>query len=94
MRPIIPSPAMSPRPEPARPSAALPPAAAKPAGDDGPPLRLEVFVYSERDTERMVFINSRKYVEGQQVEGKYLLEAITPQGAVLSRDGQRFLLRP
>jgi len=41
----------------------------------------------------MVFINGRKYVEGQQVDGGYLLEAISPEGAVLTRDGQRFFLR-
>jgi general secretion pathway protein B len=90
--PAVAAPAASPRPEPGRAPAPAPPTAARP--QDVPKLRLEVFVYSERHTDRMVFINSRKYVEGQQVEGRYLLEAITPQGAVLSYEGQRFLLRP
>jgi hypothetical protein len=76
------------------PARSSPPAAtpgAAPAGAGA--LRLEVFVYAERPEDRLVFINSRKYVEGQQVDGGYLLEAITPEGALLSQDGQRFLLR-
>jgi hypothetical protein len=40
----------------------------------------------------MVFINNKKYVEGQQVEDRLRLEEITPEGAVLSADGQRILL--
>lgn len=55
-------------------------------------LRLDVHVYSERPAERMVFINNKKYVEGQQVEDRLRLEEITPEGAVLSADGQRILL--
>jgi hypothetical protein len=56
-------------------------------------LRLNVLVYSERPADRMVFINSRRYVEGERVDGKHLVEEITPEGAVLSHEGQRFLLR-
>jgi hypothetical protein len=57
-------------------------------------LRLDVLVYSESAAERMVFINGRKYVEGQMVDGPVLLESITREGAVLSHEGQRLLLRP
>ena len=53
-----------------------------------------MLVYSERAGEGMVFINGRKYTEGQTVEGGLTLEAITPDGAILSYEGQRFLLRP
>ncbi len=56
-------------------------------------IRLQVLVYSENNAERMVFINSRKYVEGQQVDGKLVVESITRDGAVLSYQGRRFLLR-
>jgi hypothetical protein len=42
----------------------------------------------------MVFINGRKYVEGQAVDGQILLESITREGALLSQEGQRVLLRP
>ncbi len=57
-------------------------------------MTLDVLVYSERSAERMVFINSRKYVEGQRVDGRVLVEEITRGGAILSYEGQRFLLRP
>lgn len=57
-------------------------------------ITLDVLVYSERAPERMVFISGRKYVEGQQVDGKLVLEAITQEGAILSYQGQRFILRP
>ncbi len=57
-----------------------------------PRLKLEVLVYSEHAGEGLVFINGRKYTEGQKVEGKVTLEAITPDGVILSYEGQRFLL--
>ena len=41
----------------------------------------------------MVFINDRKYQEGDYVEGRYLLEKITPEGAVLGYQGERVLLK-
>jgi len=41
----------------------------------------------------MVFINSRKYVVGDVVEGTFTLDAITAEGAVLSSAGRKFLLR-
>ena len=44
--------------------------------------------------ERMVFINGKKYIEGQTVDGDAVLEQITPDGAVLSQHGQRVVLRP
>jgi hypothetical protein len=42
----------------------------------------------------MVFINGKKYIEGQTVDGDAVLEQITPDGAVLSQHGQRVVLRP
>jgi general secretion pathway protein B len=57
-----------------------------------PQLHLELHAYSERATERFVFINGRKYVEGEQLaEGPRLL-SIERTGAVLSQQGRRFLL--
>ncbi len=56
------------------------------------PLKLEVLYYADVATDRMVFINGRKYVEGQTVEGKAVLVHIARDGAVLSYEGQRFLL--
>jgi hypothetical protein len=57
-------------------------------------LTLDVLVYSDVPAERMVFINGKKYIEGQTVDGDAVLEQITPDGAVLSQRGQRVVLRP
>ena len=57
-------------------------------------MSLDVLVYSEAPTERMVFINGKKYVEGQTVDGDTVLEQITPDGALLRQQGQRIVLRP
>ena len=62
-----------------------------PAG--APPLRLEVLVYSERAADRFVFINGRKFIEGQPVDEGVVLERIQSDSAVLSYQGRRFLLR-
>ena len=59
-----------------------------------PALRLELHAYTERPNERFVFINGRKYVEGERlVDGPEVL-TIAPNGAVLRYLGQRFLLTP
>jgi hypothetical protein len=42
----------------------------------------------------MVFINGRKYVEGQVLDGGVLLERITPEGAVLRHADRSVVLRP
>ena len=56
-------------------------------------LRLQFLVYSEVPSERLVFINNRKYTEGQAVDGDVIVEKITPDGAVMTYQGQRFVLR-
>jgi general secretion pathway protein B len=90
-----PQPATPARDEPAavRDEPALPSAAALMA--DGvalPPLRLELHAFGEQPRDRFVFINGRKYVEGERlVEGPQIV-AIERTGAVLSHAGHRFLL--
>ena len=59
-----------------------------------PPLRLELHAFSERPADRFVFINGRKYVEGERLPEGTQLVSITPIGAVLSQYGQRFVLVP
>jgi general secretion pathway protein B len=83
----------SPPPAPSGPT--LPSAAALQAqGIAVPPLRLELHAYSDVPGERFVFINGRKYVEGQQLaEGPEVI-TIEPGGVVLSQQGQRFMLAP
>jgi len=59
-----------------------------------PPLHLELLAYSERRSDRFVFINGRKYVEGERLPEGLVLEAVEARGAVLSHAGRRFLLAP
>jgi hypothetical protein len=76
----------------------VPPAAAAPAPAAGDheiaKLKLTVHVWADRPAERLVFINGRKYVQGDRVDDKVLVEEITPEGAMVSYQGQRSLLRP
>lgn len=57
-------------------------------------LALDVLVYSDVPAERFVFINGRKYVEGQVVEGGAVIEQITSDGAILRHEGKQIELRP
>jgi general secretion pathway protein B len=59
-----------------------------------PRLALDVLVYSEVPAERLVFINGRKYVEGQMVDEGAVIEQITPDGAILRHEGKQIVLRP
>jgi hypothetical protein len=71
-------------------------AARKPAAEAGKApasLRLEVLVYADPPGSRLVFINGRKYVEGDVVDGAYKIVAIRPDAVVLDNQGQRVVLR-
>jgi general secretion pathway protein B len=72
---------------------ALPSAAALVAeGVALPPLKLELHAFSTRPRDRFVFINGRKYVEGDRLpEGPQVL-SIEPTGVVLAHAGRRFIL--
>lgn len=56
------------------------------------PLHLDIHVFSDTPAERFVFVNMRKYTEGTQLAEGPQVEEITPEGVVLSENGQRFLL--
>jgi general secretion pathway protein B len=56
-----------------------------------PQLRLDLHVYAARPEERFVMINMKKLREGDSIEG-VRVESITPEGAILSSSGSRFLL--
>jgi general secretion pathway protein B len=58
----------------------------------GQQLHLDLHVFSTRPSERFVFINTRKYVEGAEVQDGVKVEQITPDGVVLSKNGTRFSL--
>ena len=57
-----------------------------------PALNLDLHVYSTKPTERMVFVNSRKYREGDTLQEGPVVQTITPDGAILEFRGSRFLL--
>ncbi len=57
-----------------------------------PELHLDVHVYSETQADRFVFVNMKKYREGDRLREGPLLESITPQGAIMQHQGQRFVV--
>lgn len=57
-----------------------------------PQLRLDLHVYAARPQDRFVMINMHKLREGDSLPEGVRLESVTPEGAVLSYNGSRFLL--
>ena len=57
-------------------------------------MSISILLYAENPSDRMVFINGRKYVEGDYVDGQYLLERITSDGVVLNYQGEQVTLKP
>jgi general secretion pathway protein B len=57
-----------------------------------PEMHLDIHVYSVAPSDRFIFVNMRKYTEGQALKEGPTLERITPDGAVLNHRGLRFLL--
>src|SRR5262245_29363015 len=56
-------------------------------------LRLEALIYADVPAERMVFINGRRYREGDSIDGRLRVEEIREDGVELSDQGRRFRLR-
>lgn len=57
-----------------------------------PSLTVTIHVYSQEESQRILFINNREYRQGSQIEGGIRVEDIVPDGAVLSYGGERFKL--
>ncbi len=57
-----------------------------------PRLDLTVHVYSDTPSQRFIFVNNRRYGEGQDTEEGARVERIQPNGIVLSFQGQEFFL--
>jgi general secretion pathway protein B len=57
-----------------------------------PELRLDLHVFAAKPQDRFVMINMHKLHEGDTLPEGVHVESITPEGAVLSKDGTRFLL--
>jgi general secretion pathway protein B len=66
-------------------------AAATP-GTQIPGLRLDLHVYAAQPQDRFVMINMHKLREGESLPEGVHVDSITPEGAVLSYRGSRFLL--
>src|SRR5881296_17806 len=99
-----PAPPAAARPVPERPAPttqeAPAPAVAPHASPAAPPtspslagLRLEALIYSEVPEKRMIFVNGRKYVEGDTIEDRLRVEEIREDGVALSDDGRRMTLQ-
>lgn len=61
------------------------------SGTSLPDLHLDIHVYSSNPAERFVFVNMRKYQEGQTLTEGPTIERITPEGAILNQQGLRYL---
>jgi general secretion pathway protein B len=57
-----------------------------------PNMHLDIHVYSGNPAERFVFINMRKYLEGEATHEGPRIERITSDGVVMDHQGQRFFL--
>src|SRR5205823_963754 len=66
--------------------------AAAAAGASIPQLRLDLHVFAQRPQDRFVMINMHKLREGDSLPEGVHVDSITPEGAVLSYSGARFLL--
>ena len=66
--------------------------AAATAGASIPQLRLDLHVFAQRPQDRFVMINMHKLREGDSLPEGVRVDSITPEGAVLSYGGARFLL--
>jgi hypothetical protein len=63
-----------------------------PPAVETPKLQIQAVVYSDVPAQRMVFIDGRRYAEGDKIDAETVVERITPEGAVVTRRGQRFAL--
>jgi len=61
-------------------------------GTQLPQLRLDLHVFAARPQDRFVMINMHKLHEGESLPEGVRVDSITPEGAVMSYNGQKFLL--
>lgn len=62
------------------------------SGTNLPELHLDIHVNSPKPGERFVFVNMRKYLEGEALKEGPTVERIIAEGVVLNQRGMRFLL--
>jgi general secretion pathway protein B len=58
-----------------------------------PELAISLHYYTAYPPARMVRINGRNLREGQRIEGEIFLEEVTAEGAILSYNEEKFLIR-
>lgn len=61
-------------------------------GTNLPDLHLDIHVNSQKPSERFVFVNMKKYLEGEVLREGPTVERITSEGVILNQRGLRFLL--
>lgn len=62
------------------------------SGTSLPEMHLDIHVHSTNPAERFIFVNMRKYTEGQSLNEGPVVERIRSDGVVLNHHGLRFLL--
>jgi general secretion pathway protein B len=67
--------------------------AASAPGANLPELKLDLHAYATNPADRFVLLNMTKLKEGQSSPAGVRIEAITPDGAILSWQGSRFFLQ-
>jgi general secretion pathway protein B len=80
----------------AAPVPAAPAPAAAPAGDFrslAAKLSLQVLGWAPEPKDRFVFVNGRKYFEGQAIDDRFLIERIAEDSVVLSHQGERVTIK-
>jgi general secretion pathway protein B len=87
--PLAPGPQFS-RAMPTRPGPPEPPVGAKAMAAK---ITLQVLSWAPEPRDRFVFLNGRRYGEGQLVDDKLLVEHITEDGVILSFQGERVTIR-
>jgi general secretion pathway protein B len=60
--------------------------------DNLPPLHLDMHVFADRPSDRFVLINMHRAGEGDTLQGGVHVDAIRPDGVVLTYQGTQFLL--
>jgi hypothetical protein len=65
----------------------------KAAEYQGSALRIEVLVWAPERARRMVYLNGRRYVEGEKLDDGTVVEQIARDGVILVHQGQRVRLR-
>lgn len=57
-----------------------------------PEMHIDIHVFSEIPSERFVFINMRKYFEGEEIQEGLIVDGITEEGVLLKQQDITFLL--